>query len=102
MFITGVGDETGEPPESRTAAWLTAQGTGDLYLSWDTDRRAVHETMDIDKCDTATRSDHCRWIGSAGLAFLDATVRLRPEAQHWLDSDAYRVLTGGAIELHNR
>ena len=28
MFITGVGDETGEPPESRTAAWLTAQGAG--------------------------------------------------------------------------
>ncbi len=102
MFITGIGDETGEPPESRTSAWLTAQATGDLYLSWDTDRRAVHETMDIDKCDTAVRSDHCRWIGSAGLAFLDAVVRLRPEARQWLDSDAYRVLTGGAIELHNR
>ena len=58
MFITGVGDETGEPPESRTTAWLTAQGTGDLYLSWDTDRRAVHETMDIDnatpRCDPTT------------------------------------------------
>ena len=102
MFITGVGDETGEPPESRTAAWQTAQGNGYLYLSWDTDRRAVHETMDIDKCDTATRSDHCRWIGSAGLAFLDAVVRLRPEAQQRLDSDAYRILTGGAIELHHR
>lgn len=102
MFITGIGDETGEPPESRTSAWLTAQSTSDLYLSWDTDRRAVHETMDIDKCDTAVRSDHCRWIGSAGLAFLDAVVRLRPAAQQWLDSDAYQVLTGGAIELHNR
>ena len=104
MFITGVGDETGEPPESRVTAWLTAQGTGDMYLSWDTDHRAVHETMDIDvdKCDTAVRSDHCRWIGSAGLAFLDAIVRQRPEARQWLDSDAYRVLTGDAIELHNR
>ena len=102
MFITGVGDETGEPPESRVTAWLTAQGTGDMYLSWDTDRAAVHETMDIDKCDTAVRSDHCRWIGSAGLAFLDATVRRRPEARQWLNSDAYHVLTGGAIELHSR
>ena len=102
MFNTGIGDQTGEPPESRTTAWLTAKSTGDLYLSWDTDRRAVHETMDIDKCDTALRSDHCRWIGSAGLAFLDAVVRQRPEARQWLDSDAYRVLTGGVIELHNR
>ena len=59
--------------------------------------RAVHETMDIDKCDTAVRSDHCRWIGSAGLAFLDAVVRGRPAAQQWLDSDAYRVLVDGAV-----
>jgi hypothetical protein len=102
MFITGIGDETKEPPESRVSAWLNAEGTGDMYLSWDTDGRAVHETMDIHKCDTAVRSDHCRWIGSAGLAFLDAVVRDRPEARSWLDSDAYRVLTGGAIELHNR
>jgi hypothetical protein len=102
MFITGVGDETGEPPESRVAAWLTARGIGEMYLSWDTVHNAVHETMDIDKCNTRVRSDHCRWIGSVGLAFLDAVVRERPEAKNWLDSDAYRVLTGGAIELHNR
>jgi hypothetical protein len=102
MSITGVGDETGEPPESRVTAWLTAQPTGDTYLSWDTDRRAVHETMDIHKCDTSIRAAHCRWIGSAGLAFLDGIVRRRPAARQWLASDAYRVLTRGAIELQSR
>ena len=102
LFVTGVGDETGEPPESRVTAWLTSQSAHDKVLAWDTDPEAVHETMDIDKCDTPTRADHCRWIASIGVAFLDAVVRQRPEARAWLASDAARVLTAGAIELHHR
>lgn len=101
MFITGVGDETGEPPESRTTGWLRSPASNKV-LSWDTDRRAVHETMDIDKCDTPTRRDHCRWIASAGLAFLDAVVRERPEARSWIVSDSLKLLSGGAIEIHRR
>jgi hypothetical protein len=101
MFISGVGDETGEPPESRTTGWLRSPASNKV-LSWDTDRRAVHETMDIDKCDTPTRSDHCRWIASAGLAYLDAVVRERAEARTWIASDSLRLLSGGAIEIHRR
>ena len=101
MFITGVGDETGEPPEARVTAWLTSV-PGNKVLVWDTVAEAVHETMDIDKCDTAVRADHCEWIGSAGLAFLDAVVRRRPEAQEWMRSNALEVLSSGAIELHRR
>jgi hypothetical protein len=101
MFITGVGDETGEPPEARVTAWLTS-ASGDKVLLWDTEAEAVHETMDIDRCDTPLRADHCTWIGSAGLAFLDAVVRQRPEAQAWLESAALAVLSAGAIELHRR
>jgi hypothetical protein len=101
MFITGVGDETGEPPEARVTAWLTSR-PGNKTLLWDTVAEAVHETMDIHKCDPAVRADHCHWIGSAGLAFLDAVVRRRPEAQEWMRSNALEVLSRGAIELHRR
>jgi hypothetical protein len=101
MFVTGVGDETGEPPEARVSAWLTS-APGDKTLLWDTVAEAVHETMDIDRCDTPGRADHCAWIGSAGLAFLDAMVRQRPEAEEWLRSGALEVLSAGAIELHRR
>jgi hypothetical protein len=101
LFVTGVGDRTGEPPEARVAAWLTSR-PGNKALVWDTVAEAVHETMDIDKCDTPLRADHCAWIGSAGLAFLDAVVRRRPEAQAWMRSNALEILSGGAIELHRR
>jgi hypothetical protein len=101
MFITGVGDETGEPPEARVTAWLTSV-PGKKALVWDTVAEAVHETMNIHKCDTAVRADHCNWIGSAGLAFLDAVVRQRPEAETWIRSNALKVLSGGTIELHRR
>lgn len=101
MFITGVGDETGEPSAARTAAWLTAQ-PGDKELLWDNVPHAVHETMNIHKCDTAVRADHCRWIASAGLAFLDSVVRQRPEAAAWMASSSFDTLTSGAIEHHRR
>ena len=102
LSITGVGDETGEPPETRVTNWLTSVGAGDKVLSWDTEPRAVHETMNIRKCDTEVRAAHCDWIADIGIAFLDAAVQHRPEARDWLDSDAVDVLTGGAIEIHRR
>jgi hypothetical protein len=101
MTITGMGDETGEPIPTRLTAWITSQ-PGDKLLLWDTDPHAVHETMDIDKCEPPVPAGHCDWIESAGLAYLDAVVRRRPEARAWLESDAIGTLTGGAIELHRR
>jgi predicted dienelactone hydrolase len=101
MFITGVGDETGEPSETRTLGWLTSI-PGMKVLSWDTDPNALHETMDIHRCDTPTQNKHCHFIASAGVAFLDAVVRRRQEAKDWIESDALRVLSSGAIEIHRR
>jgi hypothetical protein len=101
MFITGVGDKTGEPPEARVTAWLTS-APGYKALVWDTVAEGVHETMDIDRCDTPLRADHCAWLGAAGLAFLDAVLRERPQAQEWLRSNAHEVLSSGTIELHRR
>ncbi len=101
LFISGVGDETGEPPEARATAWLTS-APGYKGLVWDTDPRAVHETMDVHRCDPPVPASHCDWIASAGLAFLDAVVRQRPEAEAWMRSNALEVLSGGAIELHLR
>jgi len=101
LFITGVGDETGEPPESRVAAWLTSR-PGDKVLLWNRVPEAVHGTMNLDRCAPPLPAGHCDWIGSAGVAFLDAVVRGRPEAEEWLRSDALHVLSGGAVELHHR
>jgi hypothetical protein len=91
----------GEPTETRLTAWLTSV-PGNKVLLWDTEPEAVHETMNIHKDNTPLRADHCEWIGSAGLAFLDAVVRQRPEAEEWMRSDALKILSGGAIELHRR
>ena len=101
MFITGVGDETGEPIPTRVIGWITSI-PGNKALVWDTEPGAVHETMDINKCDTPVQHNHCRWLASAGVAFLDSVVRERPEARDWMASNALNVLSGGAIELHRR
>jgi hypothetical protein len=101
LFITGVGDETGEPVPTRTTAWFTMQPENKL-LVWDTQKEAKHETMDIDRCDGELRANHCLWIASVGLAFLDAVVRERKLAIQWLTSDAFETATGGEIELYRR
>jgi hypothetical protein len=101
MFITGAGDETGEPPAARTTAWFQSQ-PGSKFLSWDRRPAALHETMDIERCETPLRERHCEWIASAGTAFLDAIVRTRSLARHWMRSNAYEILSGGDIELHVR
>jgi hypothetical protein len=58
--------------------------------------------MDIHRCDTPVQNKHCHFIASAGVAFLDAVVRGRQEAREWIQSDALRVLSSGAIEIHRR
>lgn len=101
LFVTGVGDETGEPVPTRLTAFFTMQPR-DKGLVWDTQAEAVHETMDIDKCDTELREEHCLWIASVGVAYVDAVARKRKQAIKWLASDAFEVATRGEIELHRR
>lgn len=100
MFFSGRGDETGEPAESRSAAWL-ASTPGNKFLSWVNNKDAIHETMDLTGC-AGPQVDLCRWMKSAGVAFLDAAVVGRPLAVDWMKSDAYRTLTGGKIEMNRR
>jgi len=103
MFVSGVGDETNEPPEARTAAFLTSVGAGNKFLVWDPQPFAVHETMNINTCDDSPeQANHCRWIASVGLAYFDAYVRGRSRAHMWLESSAFEMLTGGEIELFRR
>lgn len=109
LWISGRGDETGavgasnhEPSEAHTAAWLTST-RGGKYLSWDNDEVAVHESMDIHKCDQSdVQRTHCDAFAMLGVAFLDAVVRRRPEAVAYLASPAYDTLNAGVIELHRR
>ena len=101
LFITGVGDMNGKPPEARTTAWLTSK-PGNKVLVWDTNPEAVHETMDAQKCDTPVRQNHCEWIKATGLAFLDAVVRNSATAASWLKSNTLHVISNGEIELHRR
>jgi hypothetical protein len=101
LFVTGMGDKTGEPIPTRLTAWITSE-PGNKVLVWDTDPHAVHETMDIDKCDKPVRADHCDWLASVGVAYLDAVVWRRPEAISWLASRDFATATGGAIEIHRR
>jgi hypothetical protein len=109
LWITGRGDETGavgaanhEPSEARTAGWLTST-RGGKYLSWDNDEVALHESMDIDRCnDNDVQRTHCDAFAMLGVAFLDAVVRRRPAAVAYLASSAYDTLNAGVIELHRR
>jgi len=101
-FISGVHDRTGEPTEGRIAGWIRAM-PGHKYLSYDNHPEALHTTMNLSECSGPVRSNHCRWIEAFGLAFLDAVVRRRGPAIDWLmDPNAYKTLTGGAIDLHRR
>jgi pimeloyl-ACP methyl ester carboxylesterase len=101
LFVTGMGDETGEPVPTRLTAWLTSR-PHDKWLLWDTQPEAVHETMDVHQCATALQARHCELIGSVGVAYLDAVVRHRDAAIRWMASDALLHLSGEEIELHQR
>jgi hypothetical protein len=101
LFITGMGDETGEPVPTRLTAWITSR-PGNKALVWDTQPEAVHETMDIHECGTPLQAAHCRFIASVGVAYLDAVVRHRQAAVKWLASDAFAHATSGELELFQR
>jgi dienelactone hydrolase len=101
VTFTGKGDTNGKPSETRTTAWLRS-APGQKFLSFDRALNARHGTMNRSLCLTSVQASHCAWMESAGLAFLDAVTRRRPEAIEWLASDAYQILTAGEIELHRR
>jgi predicted dienelactone hydrolase len=109
LWITGRGDETGdedapqhEPSEARASGWLTST-RGDKLLSWDNDEVAVHETMDIHRCDQSpVQRAHCDAFAMLGTAFLDAHLRRRDAAIAYLASSSYDALSAGVIELHRR
>jgi hypothetical protein len=105
LFVTGIGDERNEPPESRVAGFLTSRGDRDKILLWNTVREAGHDTMNLDECGVVEGVDlaeHCEWIGAAGVAWFDALLRDRREAKRWLASDAVEILSGRKLEIYRR
>lgn len=100
LSITGVGDETGEPSIARRTAFETAQ-PGDLFLSWDTNRKPHHDTFNRADCG-GVLAERCGWYGATGLAYFDAYLRMRPEAIAWLASDQLGAISGGTVEFTRR
>lgn len=101
FFVTGRGDTNGKPSEPRTTAWLRSR-PGGKFLSYARSLLVTHGTVNLSDCGTTLRKTHCAWMTSAGLAFVDAVAKGRPTAKAWIASDAYEVLTDGAIEFHDR
>lgn len=103
-FDTG-GDNLGPnaaPELSRSMSWWQAK-PGNKYLAW-SPATANHSTMDVspDGCDTVQREAYCKALENLGVAFMDAAMLQRPQAQQWLRSPALEVMTGSRIELHRR
>ena len=101
LFVSGVGDETGEPPHDRTTAWLTSK-PGNRTLLWSSDPRVKHESMTAYQNDGKIRGPACARIKNVVVAWLDAVVHQRRQAIDWLASDAVHELSGGTHELHRR
>jgi hypothetical protein len=96
------GEATAHGGSARTPAFFNARPGGKV-MSWDTNDTITHVNLDLSSCtESAVQTDHCTWSGSFTLAFLDSYVGHRQEATDWLASDAFRILTGGAIEIYNR
>lgn len=107
----------GEPVAVRNVHFFgAAKGDKVMSYSWTptADGGPNHGTMDINDsideatnepasgCNTALREEHCAALEMLGVAFLDAKVRGIREAQDWLASGNFKVLTRDRIELHRR
>ena len=100
LSVTGVGDDTGEPPRARRAAYETAIA-GDQWLSWDLDMTVHHDTFNREDCAGAL-ADRCAWFGAIGIAFLDAYLLENPAAMEWLSGTAPTAPANGMLELTRR
>lgn len=117
LSVSGIGDDTsGVVAETRRDAFDTMP-TGQKFLAWMTDEAARHTSFNhqADACERHATSegldptvyparcqDHVRWIENAAIAFLDASVRERPAARQYLQSQAPSILTGGVMDWERR
>jgi hypothetical protein len=104
LTITGKGDKKGKTSEARTTAFIMAE-PGEKYLSWSVAAGIGHSHMAhiASTCSaSAAGVAHCLAFESPMLAFLDFVALGDAEAEDWLKSDAYRFLTGNAVELQRR
>lgn len=92
-MLVGTGQRDGDPgvPENREQAYALAP-PGGRYLLYVDDPGAKHTLFEgeVDACADVSGQARCErmraWILAAGLAFLDAELRDRPEARAWLAS----------------
>ncbi len=104
LTITGKGDNHGKTSEARTTAFIMAEA-GEKYLSWSIAPSIGHSHMAHvgATCNASPLGQaHCAAFESPMLAFLDWMAYGDTGAEDWLKSDAYKFLTGNAIELHRR
>jgi hypothetical protein len=117
MFFTGRSDLTpGYSSDgavlARPTAWFSSM-PGNKYLAFtrspNTDTTGPnHSTMALENnsdekgCASVVQQQHCDWLESAGVAYLDAVVMKYPAAASWMASDAFSILTGGLVDLNRR
>jgi hypothetical protein len=99
MVMSGTGDRTpGEQPRDRLRAYELLP-PGDKALVWIDDPGSSHDTFNLANPE---QPDMMAWIASAGLAWLDATLRDRPEAWSWLASGNLAIASGGIARTDSK
>lgn len=107
LFGTGLGDISDDEPDapaSRRRPYELA-ASAEKYLLYINDAAAQHGVYTLDlgepcSADTARCEEFRDWLVSVCLAFLDAVLRERGEAQQWLASDDIVTASGGDAEWH--
>jgi len=107
LFGTGQGDgDPGKPANRRQAFDLSA--TGDKFLVYLDDPAAQHTLFEAETtaCEKQADVAHCKtmrtWLGATVVAFLDATIKGKPSAEAWLQTDAIEDVSGGTATLERR
>jgi predicted dienelactone hydrolase len=108
LIGTGRGDH--DPPDTadgRASVFDLIQ-PGNKARIFIEDPTAIHTifALETDNCTNNASLAHCEemrdWVKSAGLAFLDANVRMRPAAINWVASTRLATASGGVAEWSTR
>jgi hypothetical protein len=108
LIGTGRGDD--DPPDTADgrASVFELMQPGDKARVFVEDPAAIHTLFELetDNCTRNTSLAHCEemrdWVKSAGLAFLDAYVRVRIPAITWIASNHLETASGGVATWSTR
>jgi predicted dienelactone hydrolase len=108
LIGTGRGDH--DPPDTADgrASVFDLMQPGNKARIFVEDPAAIHTVfaLETENCARNASLQHCEqmrdWVKSAGLAFLDAHVRMRPAAIMWIGSNRLALASGGVAEWSTR